>query len=82
MDLHHPLGATKGVAIGEAIRYPKTNTDKKNFHKNDATQREKSHQVRLPKKPDQQNLEKDKVQPETICHGPQLYGQIQIKETR
>ena len=33
MDSHHPPGATKGVATGEAIRYLRTNTDKKNFHK-------------------------------------------------
>jgi len=26
-------GATKGIAIGEAIRYLKTNTEKKNFYK-------------------------------------------------
>ena len=32
-DLHHPPGATKGVAFGEAVRYLRTNSDKKQFHK-------------------------------------------------
>jgi len=30
---HHPPGATKGVAFGEAIRYLRTNSDKKQFYK-------------------------------------------------
>jgi len=30
---HHPPGATKGVALGEAIRYLRTNTEKNQFYK-------------------------------------------------
>jgi len=30
---YHPPGATKGVAFGEALRYLRTNTDKKQFYK-------------------------------------------------
>jgi len=30
---YHPPGATKGVALGEAIRYLRTNTEKKQFYK-------------------------------------------------
>lgn len=30
---HHPPGATRGVAFGEAIRFLRTNTDKRQFHK-------------------------------------------------
>jgi len=30
---HHPPGATRGVAFGEAIRYLRTNTDKCQFYK-------------------------------------------------
>ena len=30
---YHPLGVTRGVAFGEAIRYLRTNTEKKHFHK-------------------------------------------------
>ena len=30
---HHPPGATKGVALGEAIRYLRTNSDKRQFYK-------------------------------------------------
>jgi len=30
---HHSPGATKGVALGEAIRYLRTNTEKKQFYK-------------------------------------------------
>ena len=30
---HHPPGTTKGVAFGEAIRYLRTNSEKKQFYK-------------------------------------------------
>ena len=32
-DSHHPPGTTKGIAIGEAMRFLRTNSEKRNFHK-------------------------------------------------